>query len=280
MTSFLRWVGGKRLLAQRMLAFLPNDARERRYVEPFVGAGSLFFALQPRKAVLSDLNGHLVDCYRAVRDKPRAVAASLNALARANGKRHYYRIRKLYNRTGSSAAQAARFIYLNHTCFNGVFRVNTDGSFNVPFGDKPNPQFPSHKELARVSATLKKASLRTCDYHATLKEAQKGDLVYLDPPYPPLNGTAYFTHYTADRFSLVEQRKLAKAFRKLHRRGCLLIMTNADTPLVRGLYRGFSKLLLNRPRYVTCKKVKHQVGELVITNYVSPRKKRSSKEAA
>lgn len=263
----MRWVGGKRFLTSRILSLLPPDANERRYFEPFVGAASLFFALRPRQAILSDLNRHLIECYRFIRNDHRKVSSLLRRLAADNSKSHYYRVRGTYNRSDFSAVQAARFIYLNRTCFNGVFRVNREGAFNVPFGDKPRPIFPAEPELASISKALKKARLRAGDYAAALRSAKSGDLVYLDPPYPPLNGTSYFTHYTADRFSLREQERLAAVFNSLNRHGCILVMTNADLPLVRRLYRDYSITEINVPRYVTCKNVKHNVGELVITNY-------------
>lgn len=140
----------------------------------------------------------------------------------------------------------------------------------MPFGDKPNPPFPTEAELGRISRALKKARLRSYDYMNVLKEAREGDVVYLDPPYPPLNGTAFFTHYTSDRFSLQEQDRLATLYKTLDQRGCLLLMTNADLPLVRHLYHGYFMTKISVPRYVTCKKVKHSVSELVITNYDPP----------
>jgi DNA adenine methylase len=144
------------------------------------------------------------------------------------------------------------------------------GAFNVPFGNKSNPMFPATSDLALISKALKKAALRSDDYSKVLARAGAGDLVYLDPPYPPLNGTAYFTHYTADRFSLAAQERLAGLFGVLNARGCLLMMTNADTPLIRRLYQPFQLAEISVPRYVTCKKVRHSVGELVITNYDPP----------
>jgi DNA adenine methylase len=268
--SFLRWVGGKRLHATRLLSFLPADATQRRYREPFAGAASLFFALRPERAALSDLNGHLIECYRFVRDEHRSVAAHLRRHATAHSEGHYYQVRNVYNSSGPSAAQAARFIYLNATCFNGVFRVNRQGRYNVPVGDKSHPQFPTESVLRQAGDVLRNARLTICDYATALRRAKPDDLVYLDPPYPPLNGTSFFTHYTPDRFSLEEQIRLANAFAALHRVGCALIMTNADTPLVRRLYARFYLTPLRVTRYVTCRKRKNRVGEIVITNYAPP----------
>jgi len=264
---FLRWVGGKRLLIKRLLRYLPPDARLRSYWEPFLGAGSLFFSIRPRKAVLSDLNSHLIQCYQQIRDNPSRVASYLNAHAAENSADHYYDTRDEYNRSKSSAAQAARFIYLNKTCFNGVFRVNKNGEYNVPYGDKNNPLFPSAAKLREVSQALGTAKLKVGSFADLLANVRSDDFIYLDPPYPPLNGTSYFTHYTADRFSNEDQESLADVFRDLDNKGCVLMMTNADTELVRKLYRGFRLTPLSVTRYVTCKSTRHRVDELVITNY-------------
>lgn len=268
----LNWVGGKRLLVNKLKQLLPLDVRERRYREPFLGAASLFFALRPSKAVLSDLNGHLMDCYGAVRDAPSAVAAYLRHHARNNTPDHYYRVRDEYNRRASSAAQAGRFIYLNKTCFNGVFRVNQKGEFNVPFGDKKNPIFPDRRWLEEAAAALKRSELVSAPFETSLEGVNKGDFVYLDPPYPPINGTSYFTHYTADRFGEKSQRKLAELVREIDKAGALFMMSNADTELIRSLYdrEGFSLTELSVTRYVTCKAKRYRIGELVITNYTPP----------
>jgi DNA adenine methylase len=145
--------------------------------------------------------------------------------------------------------------------------VNKTGYFNVPFGDKKNPQFPTANDLGLVSKALRNSSLIALDYESVLKSAQKGDFVYLDPPYPPLNGTSYFTHYTQDRFNASNQECLAEVVRKLDRKGCLIMMSNADTAFIKDLYKEYNIYELMVTRYVTCKNIKHRVGELVITNY-------------
>lgn len=266
-TPFLRWVGGKRLLVSRLKPLLPHDFSGRHYHEPFVGAASMFFAIRPQKATLSDLNRHLIDCYRKVRDEHGKVSRRLSQHVKKNSKRYYNRVRNLYNRSRTSAAQAARFIFLNSTGFNGVFRVNTEGAYNVPYGDKENPKFPTTKALGSISKALNHASLHARDFEKALKWVKKGHFVYLDPPYPPLNGTAYFTHYTADRFNEANQKRLAKVVKRIDRRGGLFMMTNADLPGVRTLYEGFRFVKLSVTRYVSCKGTRHKVGELVILNY-------------
>ena len=265
--AFLRWVGGKRNLVHRLIPFFPDDINLVRYHEPFAGAASVFFAIAPKVANLSDSNGHLIECYRQIRDNYKKVASYLRTHERRNSESYYAGVRDLYNRSVAGPSQAARFIYLNRTCFNGVFRVNTKGKFNVPYGDKPQPHFPSVVELSEISDALKKAKVFASDYEVALRKAKKGDFVYLDPPYPPLNGTACFTHYTADRFDEENQNRLADAVRRVHERGVRFLMTNADLPIVRSLYQQFSIHKLSVTRFVSCKGVRHRVGELVIRNY-------------
>jgi DNA adenine methylase len=268
---FLRWAGGKANLAEKLRRFVPPDVDERRYFEPFLGAGAVFFSLQHPKANLSDLNGHLIECYRAIRDAPTAVARELRAHAQQDCEPYYYLVRDRYNRSRGGIARAAKFLYLNRTGFNGVFRVNQQGSYNVPYGKKEAPFFPSEAELLRVAAALGNAHLETQDYSRALIDARAGDFVYLDPPYPPLNGTSFFTHYTKDRFGADDQVSLADTVRELNARGCLVMLSNADTAQIRQLYGDFEISSLSVTRYVTSSAVKHRVGELIITNYIPPR---------
>ena len=263
----LRWAGGKRQIIRDLLAYLPPDASDRVYREPFLGAASVFLALMPRTAFVSDANSHLIHCYQHVRDDPARVARHLRVHAQRNSESHYYRVRRLYNQRGWSAAQAARFIYMNRTGYNGVFRVNRAGAYNVPYGDKPQPRFPDAAWLRRISEVLASATLSVASFEDALAPSRAGDFIYLDPPYPPLNGTSFFTHYTMDRFVEGDQLRLAALVRDLDCRGCLVLMTNADTPLIRKLYKGFDCRALSVTRFVSAKKVKHRVRELVITNY-------------
>ncbi len=165
-----------------------------------------------------------------------------------------------------STAQAARFIYLNKTCFNGIFRVNTSGEFNVPYGWKEPPALPGRRELKSASAALQTAVLSIETFEGSLQKAMKGDFIYLDPPYPPLNGTAYFTHYTMDRFSTRDQERLASCFRALDKLGCAIVVSNADTPSIRKLYKGYEWKSLPVIRVLTCKQ-RFSVRELLITNF-------------
>jgi DNA adenine methylase len=264
---FLRWVGGKRFLLDRLSKLVPHDLNKRVYREPFLGSASLYFHLAPRRAVLSDLNKPLIQCYRMIRDRPELVARYLRKHGEEDSPAYYYRTRDIYNLGIHSAAQAARFIYLNRTCFNGIFRVNTRDEFNVPYGYKASPVIPTVKDLRSIGAVLKHASLRASSYESALADAKSGDFLYLDPPYPPLNGTSYFTHYTMDRFNSYDQEKLSEHVGDLDRRGCLILLSNACTPQVKRHYKGFRQTTFDVRRFVTCKNRKHQVKELIISNY-------------
>lgn len=263
----LRWAGGKRRLVPRLLRALPSDIALRRYNEPFAGAAALFLALQPRIAALSDANVHLMDCYSFLQAQPDQIHTYLRLHAARNSEQYYYEVREQYNRSGPSAAQAARFIYLNKACFNGIFRVNRQQEFNVPYGHKSPPALPSREQLRSVSTQLQGVELRAIGFESALADLGTNDFVYLDPPYPPINGTAYFTHYTADRFGEQDQRSLAASVDKLSERGARFMMSNADAPLIRELYGKYRIIPLSVTRFITCKSVKHRADEVLITNY-------------
>jgi len=237
---FIRWAGGKQKILNQLLPYLPIDISARKYWEPFVGAGSLFFALHPQEAVLSDANEHLINCYKQVCDNHLLVHKYIRQHANNTSEEYYYKIRSLYNnRKGNSIAQAARFIYLNKTCFNGIFRVNLKGDFNVPYGWKEPPSLPSLELLRSASKALKNATIHSGSFENNIEQITSSDYIYLDPPYPPLNGTSFFTHYTSDRFGEKDQNKLAEYIKTVDGRGCKFMLSNADTPLIRKLYSDF-----------------------------------------
>ncbi len=265
---FLKWAGGKQQIIKYMLKSVPNDFFCRTYYEPFLGGGSLFFALQPQKAILSDLNEHLILAYKYIRVYPELIADYLKVHKQNNSQNYYYRIRKTYNQTTKySASQAARLIYLNKSCFNGIFRVNQKGKFNVPYGQRENPPLPTRSELKQISKILRNTQLSNESFEKVLVTIPQNAFVYLDPPYPPLNGTSFFTHYTVDRFNENDQKKLARIVYALHFRGCKFMLSNADTKLIRKLYNKFKITKIPVIRYITCKKIRHKVSEVIITNY-------------
>jgi DNA adenine methylase len=264
---FLRWAGGKAKIIKQIKEFIPDDVKERHYREPFLGAGSLYFALQPAYGTISDLNPELINCYLRIRDNPAAVDRALRELVKKNTEKFYYDTRKVFNKRRDSFSQAARFIYLNKTCYNGLFRVNKKGEFNVPFGQIKSPAIPALPELEKVSKTLKKITIETSCYQQSVKSAASGDFIYFDPPYPALNATSFFNNYTKDVFKHEEQVALADTSKKLSDRGCLVLISNADTAEVRKLYKGWDIIKLNTTRFISCKSERMKVDELIIKNY-------------
>jgi len=233
----LKWAGGKGQLLAELLARVPREIGT--YHEPFVGGGALFFELwsrgRIRHAVLSDVNRELIETYETVRD---GVEGVIRRLARHhNEKEHFYKVRAQDPRRLSRAARAARLIYLNKTCFNGLYRVNSRGQFNVPFGDNPRANYCDAEALRAASRTFRDADLRCETFEAVHDRAEPGDFVYFDPPYQPLSKTASFTAYARDGFGEAEQRHLAEVFRTLAGRGVHVLLSNSDTPWVRHLYR-------------------------------------------
>ncbi len=262
---FLRWAGGKTRFVHEIVSRLPKISADATYFEPFLGAGSVFLAYAPRRAVLSDLNPDLVRAFTYVRDCPNEVVQKLYSLHHRDSEATYYRVRTRFNNGGPDCLQAARFIYLNQTSFNGIYRVNNKGAYNVPYGYKTEPSIPGKHELEAASLLLKSADIKRADFQRALTDAKKGDVVYLDPPYPPLNGTSFFTHYTKERFADEDQIEVAKTANALRENGCSVVITNADTSLIRQLYADWTIAEITRPRWVTSSCHTHRVVELIIT---------------
>jgi DNA adenine methylase len=265
---FLRWAGGKSRIVRHLLKYLPEEGFGD-YWEPFLGSAALFFALAPERAHLSDSNSHLIACFKEVRDKPDLVFRYLRGHLAKTSEAYYYEVRAAYNRSKPSAAQAARFIYLNRTSFNGIFRVNQKGEYNVPYGHKEPPPAPSKEDLRVASDLLRNASLYDQSYDVVLADnpAEPGDLIYLDPPYPPLSATANFTHYTASRFSIGDHEKVAALANELRKHGCFVVISNTDTKPIRALYSGWNIHTLPVTRWIAANGSRHKVAELVITSY-------------
>jgi DNA adenine methylase len=242
---FLKWAGGKGKLAPAIVAAAP--AGIARYIEPFAGAGAVFFALEEARpgtpAILADANADLVETYIVVRDQLPLLDAALAGLAAAYAGRTpeerramYYEVRETV--PSIPAERAARFIFLNRTCFNGLFRVNAAGRFNVPHGRYRNPRIHDGALLAACSRALQRAELRAGDFAAVCDEARPGEFVYLDPPYHPLSATASFTAYTSGDFGPADQIRLRDAFESLTRRGVAAMLSNSGHGFIRDLYAG------------------------------------------
>jgi DNA adenine methylase len=261
----VKWAGGKSKLVPALIERLP--ARWHRYFEPFAGGAALFFRLAPPSAVIGDINPDLLATYRALADDPDAVIRGLARHARAHGERHYYAVRARWadRATWPRARIAAAFIYLNKTCFNGLWRVNRAGHFNVPMGRYVKPTICEPAALHAAHRVLQAAELRAGDFRATLADAGRGDVCYLDPPYVPVSATANFTTYASTGFSFEHQRALAATARALVARGCHVIVSNSDVPAVRALYRSFRIDKVRVARSINSNAAKRgEVSELII----------------
>ncbi|MEB3195864.1 MAG: DNA adenine methylase [Candidatus Sericytochromatia bacterium] len=261
---FVKWVGGKRSLLPQITGRLP--ARFNSYHEPFVGGGAVFFALQPVRAHLSDENAELVHTYQVIRDDVERLIRHLRG-HRAD-EDYYYAIRALDVRQLDGIERASRLIFLNRTCFNGLYRVNSRGAFNVPFGRYKNPQICNEVGLRAASAALRGTGLAHQGYEQVLLRARRGDFIYFDPPYHPVSSTANFTGYTAGAFDARDQRQLAEVFRTLSLRGCKVMLSNSDTPYIQELYRDYLVEIVAAPRLVNRDASKRgPVNEVLVRNY-------------
>ena len=266
-TPFLKWAGGKGQLLEQMDPYFPEDFG--RYHEPFLGGGAVFFHLSPRKAVLSDSNPELIHVYQMVKNCPIELMASLDVhRTRSMEESYFYEVRGICPDKLSSASRAARLVFLNKTCFNGLYRVNSKGEFNVPYGGYRHPTLYVGENLQLASAALQGAALHVEDFRRACKRAVKGDLVYLDPPYQPLSRTSAFTDYTREGFGRRDQEDLAAIYRALDNRGCKVMLSNSSTPWLRELYREYHQITLKAKRAINCKGTgRGAIDELLVMNY-------------
>jgi DNA adenine methylase len=266
---FVKWAGGKTQLLPDLDSRIPQFSR---YFEPFLGGGALFFHLASRakfSAFLSDANSDLVVTYNAVKNDVDNLIALLQkheARYRKDPVAYYYRLRSV--QPSGNLGVAARFIALNKTCYNGLYRVNRSGMFNVPIGRYKNPVICDIDRLQRASAALNRAQVVACGYKEALKKARRGDFVYLDPPFHPLSLTANFVDYTRNGFGEKDQQELAETFRELDRRGCKVLLSNSDTKLTRNLYSGFEQHRVRVGRAISCNaSARTGYSELLVYNY-------------
>lgn len=274
---FLKWAGGKSQLLKQFEPFFPTGIRS--YCEPFVGGGAVFFHLKARfprmRAALHDNNPELVNCYEVVRDQVDALMTRLDEHLkefRSQGEPYYYQTRRLHKPSGP-VERAARMIFLNKTCYNGLWRVNGKGEFNVPIGSYRPERVTLYDRdnLLAASASLQKTDLRVRDFRETFEQAQPGDFLYVDPPYYPLSRTANFTSYTLEDFGPKEQTELAQHVVKAAERGVLVMLSNSDTPQTRELYQGLVVHSVQARRAVNCDGAKRgRVSELVVLTYPKP----------
>lgn len=238
--TFLKWAGGKKWFVNRENMRFPDEYN--RYIEPFLGSGAVFFYLEPQEAILSDINNELINTYIAVRDEIEAVYRNLKIHERHHCREYYYQIRDSNTRT--LATSAARMIYLNKSCFNGIYRVNRQGEFNVPYGTKEAISF-NHENLVESSNVLQNAQIFCRDFEATIDMAQESDFIFCDPPYAVVNEENRFIGYNADVFSWKDQIRLAEALIRAKDRKVKIIMTNVEHKDVRRLYENIKGVTLD-----------------------------------
>ena len=262
----VKWAGGKARLLPELVARMP--ARFGRYYEPFAGGAALFFRVAPERAVLGDMNFDLVWMYDAVKHHAADIALRLQEHRRLHCEAHYRTTRESWNSRGlqrGGASRAAMFLYLNRTCFNGLWRVNKLGEFNVPMGRYVDPLAGMAERLRTAAPVLARAELRYGDYRMTVANAAPGDFVYFDPPYDPVTRTASFTAYQAGGFGQEDQRHLAEFARDLRRRGVHVLLSNSDTLFIRSLYPDFQIDAVQLGRAINSKASKRgKVGEVII----------------
>jgi DNA adenine methylase len=267
-SPFLKWAGGKSRLLAQFEPFFPEHFE--RYHEPFLGGGAVFFHLRPEQASLSDLNGRLVACYRVIRDEPGALMERLDDHRRRHNRQYFYEARTRFNgaRNMTDLDRAALFIYLNKTCFNGLYRENSRGEFNVPLGSYVDPAVYDPSTIEAVSQALQGVELRNEGFEGVAERAQAGDLVYFDPPYVPMSATSSFTNYTGAGFDLRLQERLAQLFDTLSRRGVYVMLSNSDTPVVRELFAGWRVESIRAGRSINSRgSGRGEVGEVLVCGW-------------
>ena len=264
----VKWVGGKRQLMFELLKNMPENYN--RYFEPFIGGGALFFYLQPDNAYISDMNEELINLYQIVRDNVDELITDLQK--HDISKEYFMEIRNIDRtkeyKNWSNIQKASRFIYLNRTCFNGMYRVNSKGEFNVPFGHYKNPRILDENNLINCSNLLQRTEIRHADFSEILKKVKKGDFVYFDPPYVPLSETSSFTSYTKDGFDVDMQFKLRDVCDELELLGVKFLLSNSDTKLVNELYENYNIKKVFASRQINANADgRGKITEVLVRNY-------------
>ncbi|NVM43551.1 MAG: DNA adenine methylase [Candidatus Lokiarchaeota archaeon] len=265
---FLKWAGGKRQLIPQMDKFFPK--KYNKYIEPFIGGGAVFFYLLPENSIISDNNPDLINCYKVVKEDVEGLIESLKK--HRYEKDYYYEIRSLDRDQNqyaelSDVEKASRSIYLNKSGYNGLYRVNSKGLFNVPFGRHKNPKICDEENLRKVSIVLKNVKIVLGSFEICLDFAEKDDFVYLDPPYYPLSDTALFTSYTKNSFDKSSQIKLHEVFKELDNRGCKIVLSNSYSEFILDLYKDFKIVTLKAKRNINSNSQKRGlINEVLILN--------------
>ncbi len=273
LSPVLKWVGGKRQLLGDIIPMIPN--KYSNYVEPFIGGGALLFELQPENAIINDYNIELINVYTVIRDKPDELIKQLNYHKERNTSEHFYKVREYDRDTEfysqmTSVQRAARIIYLNKTCYNGLYRVNSSGQFNTPYGKYKNPNIVNEPVIRAMSNYFKNKNIQIIngDYKKTLEKLRRGDFVYLDPPYMPISSSASFTGYTENGFNEEKQIELKNECDKLNKKGIKFLQSNSDCEFIRELYKDYKIKIIKAKRSINSKgNLRGEINEVLIYNY-------------
>lgn len=267
---FVKWVGGKRQLLPEIKKYVPETYT--KYYEPFVGGGAVFLDIQPKKAILNDYNSDLINAYQTIKDNVEELIEDLKQ--HVNEEDYFYNMRELdraedYNDL-SNVKKASRLIYLNKTCFNGLYRVNSSGFFNTPFGRYKSPNIINEYTLLALSDYFNKYDItfKTGDFEDALKGIRKGAFVYFDPPYAPLSPTSNYTGYTLAGFNETDQIRLKKLCDKLTKQGVKFLLSNSNVPFIQELYKDYTIEIVGAKRAINAKGNKRgEVEEVLVRNY-------------
>ncbi len=272
LAPILKWLGGNRQLLTTINSLLPEKITT--YVEPFVGGGALLFDLQPKRAIINDLNEDLINVYKVVKNNPEELLKLLEEHNEKNNEEYYYKIRALDRMNDydsmSDVEKASRIIYLNKTCFNGLFRVNQAGQFNSPYGRYKNPNIINKPVILAMSKYFNKNDIKILngDYKETLKNLRKGAFIYFDPPYLPISSSSSFTGYTENGFNEQNQKDLRDECDRLNNRGINFLLSNSDHPLIRDLYKDYEIITVKARRSINSKGNKRgEINEVLVRNY-------------
>jgi len=269
-SPFVKWAGGKRQLIEQLTPLFPK--KFNRYFEPFVGGGAVAFHIiqnySPEEVFLSDINSELINAYNTIKKNTNELIELLKIHQSNHNKKYYYNFRDSDTSELSNIELTARFIYLNRTCFNGLYRVNSKGQFNVPMGKYANPEIVQEEKLLAMSKLLKSVQIKQMSFEKITKLAKAKDFVYFDPPYYPLENKTSFTTYTKDNFSEEDQIKLANVFQELSKKDTLCVESNSDTKFIKSLYSKFNIDIVKASRRInSIAKERGEINEVVIRNY-------------
>ncbi len=268
--TFLKWAGGKRRTLTDLEALFPPKID--RYFEPFLGGGAVFFFIKqkydPKFCMISDINKDLIETYKAVRDNPKELMGFLNYFKKENSDKFYYSTRERFNKNAiKGLRRCAAFIYLNKTCFNGLYRVNSKNEFNVPYGKHKNPEIYNENSIFLASQLLKGVKIKHQDYRKILNYIKKGDFAYLDPCYDPMKITS-FANYTPKRFCEMDRIELAKTIKELKNKGAHIVLSNNNLPEIKEIYSDFNiKEILSSRSISSDARGRGKVIELAISNF-------------